>query len=122
MHSTPRDRVLHQVRVAATRTGPRSGPGPSSPNKLDKHTKQVRSPAAGPSSGAGLLDTPIQFLHSLADAAGISKRMVCYLQNGDRAPSVTVAYRILDALNVDPATGWGAEFIAAAIPDVGKDR
>lgn len=47
---------------------------------------------------------------------------ICYLQNGERAPSVTVAYRILDVLGVDPATGWGALFIAAAIPDVGKDR
>lgn len=61
-------------------------------------------------------------LDDLAAAAGISRRMLCYLQTGDRAPSLTVAYRLLAVLGVDTATGWGAEFMAAAIPDVGKDR
>ena len=60
-------------------------------------------------------------LQGLADAVGVSKRTICYLQNGERAPSVTVAYRILDVLGVDPETGWGALFIAAAVPDVGKE-
>lgn len=45
-------------------------------------------------------------LTRLAAEVGISRGYMIRIQNGARAPSLTVAMRLVDTLNLDQARGW----------------
>ena len=61
-------------------------------------------------------------LTSLAVAVGISRGHLIRIQNGTRAPSSIVAMRLVDALDLDPDTGLGADLIRHSVAGVGHDR
>ena len=61
-------------------------------------------------------------LTSLAAEVGISRGYLIRIQNGTRAPSSTVAMRLVDALDLDPEYGLGADLIQHSISGVGHDR
>jgi transcriptional regulator with XRE-family HTH domain len=61
-------------------------------------------------------------LASLAAEVGISRGHLIRIQNGTRAPSSTVATRLVDALDLDPDHGLGANLIRHSIAGVGHDR
>ena len=61
-------------------------------------------------------------LTSLAAEVGVSRGYLIRIQNGTRAPSSTVAMRLVDALDLDPEYGLGADLIQYSISGVGHDR
>ena len=61
-------------------------------------------------------------LTGLAAVVGISRGHLIRIQNGTRAPSLIVAMRLVDALDLDPDTGIGADLIRHSIAGVGHDR
>ena len=61
-------------------------------------------------------------LTSLAAEVGISRGHLIRIQNGTRAPSSIVAMRLVDALDLDPDTGLGADLIRHSVAGVGHDR
>ena len=61
-------------------------------------------------------------LTSLAAVVGISRGHLIRIQNGTRAPSSTVAMRLVDTLDLDPDTGIGADLIRHSVAGVGHDR
>ena len=61
-------------------------------------------------------------LTSLAAEIGVSRGHLIRIQNGTRAPSSTVAMRLVDALDLDPEYGLGADLIEHSISGVGQDR
>ena len=61
-------------------------------------------------------------LTSLAAEVGISRGHLIRIQNGTRAPSSTVAMQLVEALDLDPEYGLGADLIRHSISGVGHDR
>ena len=61
-------------------------------------------------------------LTTLAAEVGISRGHLIRIQNGTRAPSSTVAMQLVDALDLDPEYGLGADLIRHSISGVGHDR
>ena len=61
-------------------------------------------------------------LTDLAAEVGISRGHLIRIQNGTRAPSSTVAFRLVEALDLDPDHGVGADLIRHSVPGVGHDR
>ncbi len=61
-------------------------------------------------------------LTDLAVEVGISRGHLIRIQNGTRAPSSTVAMRLVDALDLDSEYGLGADLIQHSISGVGHDR
>ena len=61
-------------------------------------------------------------LTSLAVEVGISRGHLIRIQNGTRAPSSIVAIRLVDALDLNPDTGLGADLIRYSVAGVGHDR
>ena len=61
-------------------------------------------------------------LTALAAVVGISRGHLIRIQNGTRAPSSIVAMRLVDALDLDPDTGLGADLIRHSVAGVGHDR
>ena len=61
-------------------------------------------------------------LTSLAAEIGVSRGHLIRIQNGTRAPSSTVAMRLVDALDLDHEYGLGADMIEHSISGVGHDR
>ena len=61
-------------------------------------------------------------LTDLAAEVGISRGHLIRIQNGTRAPSLTVAMRLVDTLDLDPDHGVGADLIRHSIAGVGYDR
>ena len=61
-------------------------------------------------------------LTSLAAEVGISRGHLIRIQNGTRAPSSIVAMRLVDALDLNPETGLGADLIRYSVAGVGHDR
>ncbi len=61
-------------------------------------------------------------LTTLAAAVGISRGHLTRIQNGTRAPSLIVAMRLVEALDLDPDTGLGADLIRYSVAGVGHDR
>ncbi len=61
-------------------------------------------------------------LTTLAAAVGISRGHLTRIQNGTRAPSLIVATRLVEALDLDPDTGLGADLIRYSVAGVGHDR
>lgn len=61
-------------------------------------------------------------LTDLAAEVGISRGHLIRIQNGSRAPSSTVAMRLVDTLDLDPDHGVGADLIRHSVPGVGHDR
>ncbi len=59
---------------------------------------------------------------TLAAAVGISRGHLTRIQNGTRAPSLIVAFRLVEALDLDPDHGLGADLIRHSIAGVGYDR
>ena len=61
-------------------------------------------------------------LTGLAAEIGISRGHLIRIQNGTRAPSSIVAIRLVDALDLNPEIGLGADLIRHSIAGVGHDR
>ena len=61
-------------------------------------------------------------LTTLAAVVGISRGHLIRIQNGTRAPSWSVATRLVEALDLDPDHGLGADLIRHSIVGVGYDR
>ena len=61
-------------------------------------------------------------LSSLAAEVGISRDHLIRIQNGTRAPSWSVATRLVEALDLDPDHGVGADLIRHSVQGVGHDR
>ncbi len=61
-------------------------------------------------------------LTDLAAEVGISRGHLIRIQNGSRAPSSTVAIRLIYALGLNRDNGLGADLIRYCIAGVGHDR
>jgi transcriptional regulator with XRE-family HTH domain len=61
-------------------------------------------------------------MREFAQAVGISKPYLILLENGQRAPSIVVADRLIAVLDLDYARGLGADLLAHSVENVGYDR
>jgi transcriptional regulator with XRE-family HTH domain len=61
-------------------------------------------------------------IREFAQAVGISKPYLILLENGQRAPSIVVADRLIAVLNLDYERGLGADLLAHSVENVGYDR
>ena len=61
-------------------------------------------------------------LTDLAAEVRISRGHLIRIQNGSRAPSLIVASRLVDTIDLDPNEGVGADLIRHSIPGAGHDR
>jgi transcriptional regulator with XRE-family HTH domain len=61
-------------------------------------------------------------MREFAQAVGISKPYLILLETGQRAPSTAVAERLIYVLDLDYASGLGADLLEYSIENVGYDR
>ena len=61
-------------------------------------------------------------IREFAAVVGIDKSYLIRLENGDRAPSTTTAYQLIDVLGIDGDSELAVDLLRYAIEGVGNDR